>query len=189
MPALLSITGSYYISIFVGSSAVTAKTVYKIASVPYTLLKTTAPTAVQNISLKQIGNNVDLSWDSPSPLPAITKITFSQETGATLTYTLSNFHLKLPINFPDFASFKEGLTTVEICQAYSSTASAYSRVSNFSSPAIYIFNATTHNFALVSPKAFFQIDSYRVGENSTFYLLGKASVPALNEVILQTPFT
>lgn len=78
LPALIATTGSYYISIFVGSSGVSSKEIYKVASVPYTILKTGAPSSVSDIQLAQTKNNVDLKWNSSAPLPAITKVVFSQ---------------------------------------------------------------------------------------------------------------
>jgi hypothetical protein len=103
----MSTLGKYYLSIFVGASGTSTRTIYTISNVTQSNSFTDAPPQTPiNISLTETNNNLFLSWkNTANTLYPISKIVFSQEGSAQITFIVTNFVTTFQIPYAKFWNF------------------------------------------------------------------------------------
>lgn len=186
--ANLNLTGTYYLSIFAGTSGITSTKQYDIAPSFIGRITAASPNPIPEASLDLNGNDLVLTWTNPpNANPALTQIIFSQEGGQLLTFLLSNAETTFKVPYEHFFLFSAGPTTIQISQALSDSESAISRTSNFSAPYYILFNAAEHLYDEITSENTFNPIPFAVDVGKTITISGPAGVNLQNEVVLLTP--
>jgi hypothetical protein len=134
-----------------------------------------------------INNDLWVNWThSDTCQPALTQITFTQDSGKSIQFLLSNYESTFKVPFREFTAFNVGTTNVQIVQAFSLSESAIARTSDFSAPFNIIFNATQHHFAFQKKNDLAAIP-LKISSDDSLRIVGHAEEDLSNEISVITP--